>query len=302
MPLDAAVVVALFNRLDAALRLLDTLAKQTHPADRFEVVFTNDSGPEGYTPYRQAFAARRWPFRFRYFETGLPRDVYGVTVAENLGARLADAPLIMTLGDDSLPHPKWIEVHVAEQAKEDRLLLTGNRDDRIEVLDQPLPIAVTREKCVHELEKSRAGKLGAGDFKTGNASVKRKHLEAVGWFNEALAQAGAYGYTDRELGMRLMAYGMTFRFTPDAVVYHPPADPPQEADFAYKREAAQAAGRKNFHRVRRAFGWARWKSGFASMLGIPRAVFPWPGTTVHTDRILAGLSEAQRQRGLVSPG
>lgn len=265
MPLDASVVVPTFCRPGVLAECLGWLSRQTHPLDRFEVLVVDDSGPENYAPNRELCGPTRWRFPLRYFTTGLPKEVYGVTVARNVGIREAASPLVLFTDDDCYPHPGWVSEHVRVHAGADRLALTGYRADDPAVLASPLPIQVTREKCIEEMRRSERGEMGAGDFKTGNASVKRAHLLELGGFNESMAQAGEYGYTDKELGMRLLANRMTLRFHPDAAVYVVPPDP--ETVRARKEGGAQERARRRWRAIRRSFRRRRLVARLLSIFG-----------------------------------
>ncbi|MDQ7781009.1 MAG: glycosyltransferase, partial [Planctomycetota bacterium] len=251
MPLEASVVVPCFCRPHLVEEGLKWFARQTFPHELFEVLLIDDSGPENYHLNREVFARAKMDFGLRYFTTGLPKEVYGVTVARNIGTREARAPLIVMTDDDCFCHPNMIEEHVKWHRETDRLMLTGYRSDTPDVLEQPLPVRMTREKCIREHEKSLSGDLGPGDFKTGNASVKKRHLEEVGGFNEEMARANEYGYTDRELAMRLLANRMIFKINPNAAVYVIPTD----AATAAHREEHRAAdkARERFQAIEKRF-------------------------------------------------
>ncbi len=249
--LDATLAIPTFCRPHLLEEGLRRLLKQTWPHDRFEVLVVDDSGPENYAANQKVLRDVRVDFPVRYFTTGLPKDVYGVTVARNIGIREAAAPLVIFTDDDCFCHPNLIEQHVLPHRETDRLMLTGYRADREEVLHQSIPMTVTREKCLKELEKSRRGELGPGDFKTGNASVKKTHLLEVGGFNESMAQRHEYGYTDRELAMRLLDNRMTFRVNPDAVVWVIPTD---EATLRFRQEhRVQEKARARFQAIERQY-------------------------------------------------
>lgn len=293
-PFDATLVIPCFRRPDLLRRAFSALERQTHPHDRFEVICVDDSGPEAYGPQRELCreTASRVDFRLRYFTTGLPADVYGVTVARNIGARMGEGLLTVNVDDNCVCHPTMIEQHVRAHQSNNRLVTVGYRSETADVLDQPLPIRVVREKCRREVEKSSRGELGAGDFKNENCAVRRVHLESIGWFDERFAQRGEHGYTDRECGMRLLAQGLEFRALPDAAVWSAPdavADGPEAAARAERRAAAQERAHERFKRAQRVFWNAQWKSRVLGVAGLGAPLFPWPGTTPHSDPIVARL-------------
>lgn len=252
--LDASLVIPCFNRPHLVEEGLRWLMKQTWPHDRFEVILVDDSGPENYHLNRAVVDRMQVDFPLSLFTTGLPKDVYGVTVARNIGMREAQSPLVVYTDDDCFCHPHLIEQHILPHRETDRLMLTGYRADEESALHEPIPMKLTREKCIREFEKSQRGELGPGDFKTGNASVKRAHLLEVGGFNESMAKQHEYGYTDRELAMRLLDNRMTFRVNPNAVVYVIPTD---QATLEYReRHQVQAKARARFQEIERT-----WKRG-----------------------------------------
>lgn len=267
--LDASLVIPCFNRPALVEEGLRWLLRQTLPHDRFEVLLVDDSGPENYHLNRGVYERAQVDFRLRYFTTGLPREVYGVTVARNIGIREAASPLVVFTDDDCFCHPALLAEHVRVHAEIDRLMLTGYRADDREVLTQPLPLTPTREKCIRELEKGQRGELGPGDFKTGNASVKRAHLLEVGGFNEDMARPHEYGYTDRELAMRLLANRMVFRVNPNAAVWVLPTDATTQA---YRDEhQAKEKARRRFKWIERRFRVVNFLRGlFRPFAGRPR--------------------------------
>lgn len=264
MPLDATVVVPCFCRPHLVEEGLRWFSRQTWPHDRFEVILVDDSGPENYHLNKAVYDRARCDFELRYYTTGLPKEVYGVAVARNIGIRNARSPLIIFTDDDCFCHPNMIEEHVKWHKETDRLMLTGYRSDTPDVLESPLPIRMTREKCIREYEKSLKGKLGPGDFKTGNASVKKVHLEEIGGFNEKMAQPFEYGYTDREIAMRLLENRMVFKFNPNAAVYVIATD----AETRAYRELHRAAekGRERFKKIEKEYRRERLKRWFRSIL------------------------------------
>ncbi len=264
MPLDATVVVPCFCRPHLVEEGLKWFSRQRWPHDRFEVILVDDSGPENYHLNRGVHEKARCDFDMRYFTTGLPKEVYGVTVARNIGVREARSPLIVFTDDDCFCHPNMIEEHVKWHRETDRLMLTGYRSDTADVLEAPLPIKMTREKCIREYEKSLKGTLGPGDFKTGNASVKKVHLDEIGGFNEAMAQPFEYGYTDREIAMRLLGNRMTFKVNPNAAVYVIPTDADTQA---YRdKHNVTAKARERFGRIEKEYKRGRVKKWLRRIL------------------------------------
>src|SRR3954451_19061576 len=110
-PLEISVVVATHNRATRLRALLDALASQTLPAEKFEVVVVDD-GSRDDTPAVLARAAAAID--------GGPRTVVltqpvagGPAAARNRGWRAASAPLVAFTDDDCRPTATWLEALIA---------------------------------------------------------------------------------------------------------------------------------------------------------------------------------------------
>src|SRR5690606_19986728 len=70
---------------------------------------------------------------------------------------------------------------------------------------------------------------------TGNASVRKEHLEAVGGFDPGFE---GMGWHDLDLGYRLRQYGLERVFVPAAVTYHiqPPLRTPEQLAARLQKE------------------------------------------------------------------
>src|SRR2546430_900621 len=113
-----SVVIPTYNRKENLLRTLDALARQTLPADRFEVVVVSDGSTDGSA---EAVHARAHGYRLRYLEQANG----GPSVARNHGARAACGDLIVYLDDDIEPAPGCLEVHAGAHATDHTLVLIG---------------------------------------------------------------------------------------------------------------------------------------------------------------------------------
>ncbi|MCC6739767.1 MAG: glycosyltransferase [Planctomycetia bacterium] len=238
------LVVPLFNRPKTLGRILRALDAQTLPADRFEAIFVDDSGPDSYPVQRSVIEGAPPRCAWTLLNTGLPRDVNGVSVARNRAIRAAKGGIVVFMDDDCVPNPHLLEEHLKAHEADPALAAVGNRSEDEAILSLHPPIPVLRDKCAREAAKSAKGELGAGSFVTANASAKKKHILDAGLFDESFAKPGEYGFEDRDLGERLLKAGARFRFLPDAAVWIAP----KESDpWAGKREEAKAAARARYH-------------------------------------------------------
>lgn len=242
---ELTLVVPLFNRPRTLARILRALDAQTLDPARFEAVFVDDSGPESYRNQRAVIEGAPPRCAWKRLETGLPREVNGVSVARNLAVRAASGEVVVFMDDDCVPHPGMLAAHLAAHRAAPRLAAVGNRSEDESILAARPPLPLTFGKCAREAAKSAKGGLGAGSFVTANASVRRELLLAAGLFDESFARAGEYGYEDKDLGKRLIEAGAGIRFLRDAAVWMAP----RESDpWEGRREAARNAARARYHR------------------------------------------------------
>jgi GT2 family glycosyltransferase len=203
-----SIVTPTHNRPDSLLRMLAALAVQDYPHELFEVVvvFDGDSGP-GPAEVR----ADSYPFRLSVFQ----QPHAGPAAARNRALAAAGEPYVLFLDDDVVPCPSLVRRHAeAHDGARDRvvigpLLATGSS-----------PSAWTRWEWATLADQYRAMADGEWrptprQFYTGNASVLREHVAAVGGFNPEFRRG-----EDVELAWRLHMLGLQFVFEPRAEAEH----------------------------------------------------------------------------------
>ena len=89
-----SVIIPTYNRRELLGETLNSLAQQTYPSDRFEVIVVDDGSKDG----TEAIAAEAFPFILRYFW----QSNQGDAAARNLGARQSQADFLVFLDDDIL--------------------------------------------------------------------------------------------------------------------------------------------------------------------------------------------------------
>lgn len=98
-----AVVVCTYNRAPLLRRALDSLAAQTVPANRREIILVDDGSTDDTREVAVQFAARSPEF------TAIHQPNAGLGAARNTGWRSARAPLIAFLDDDAIAPPDWLQ-------------------------------------------------------------------------------------------------------------------------------------------------------------------------------------------------
>jgi GT2 family glycosyltransferase len=203
-PPAVSVVVASHERPDRLARLLDALARQTLPPERFEVVVVFDDGGE-----RSAALLRDHPLardgRLRAIR--LPAGSGAPSVQRNRGWRAAQAPLVAFTDDDCRPREDWLAgLLTAARAAPGAVVQGATRPDPEEehLLRRPLARSLTIEP---------PGPFG----QTCNVLYPRDLLERLGGFAEHLpAPAGE----DTDLWLRAQEAGTPVAAAPEALVWH----------------------------------------------------------------------------------
>lgn len=210
--LHLSVVVPTYNRREQLTTVLPTLLDQTLPRDTYEIIIADSTSTDGTAEYVRDVVASVGD-RVVY----LPGAYGGRAAARNAGITRARAPVVLFTDADILASPDLLERHVQghAQALERRVAVVGcelqvrSLEDYTTQRDQP-----ESRKPLHPKTRRTLSWLY---FLTGNASVRRKDLLAVGCFDEDFT---GYGHEDLELGYRLARSGVQILYDPEAVNYH----------------------------------------------------------------------------------
>lgn len=206
-----SVVVPTWNRLATLRVVLPTLLEQTLPAGAYEVIIADSHSTDGTRAYVGELASRRPGLRY------CPGPYGGRAAARNAGIRAAKAHLVLFTDADILACPTLLAVHAEAHARSqgERMAVVGCELQvrSLEQYREQRDNAALR-RPLHPRARRRLSWLY---FLTGNASVRRDDLLAVGGFDE---QFTGYGHEDLELGYRLAKSGVAIRYEPEALNFH----------------------------------------------------------------------------------
>jgi glycosyltransferase involved in cell wall biosynthesis len=207
--MDASIVIPTYNRRELLSHALVCLARQTYPAEQFEVVVADDGSADGTEEF---LAAASFPFTLR---SVCHKNNRGRAAARNSALAVTRGDLIIFLDDDMEVAPGFVAAHLAAHRREAAAVaVVGNA-----VTHPALPVTTLNRYLdhtgVHRL--SNLAPVPFRYFNSNNASVAMHVLKSIGFFNELFRE---YGGEDTEMGYRLCRYGATFRYAPDALSYH----------------------------------------------------------------------------------
>lgn len=249
---DASVIIPTYNRRQLLQRTLMSLADQTYPAGRFEVIVVDDGSTDGTEDMVQALNV---PYPLHYVR----QPNQGRAVARNTGVRAAASDLLIFLDSDVAVARQFIEAHV--RAHDEPMRVVKGPVIHVSTLDAPLDT------------EPKLSDMSRAFFATANVSVARRHFEEAGFFNETFRE---YGWEDLEMGDRLRDLGLRSYTADQARGYH--YSPPWRlADFPGQRERERQRGRTGilYYRIRPTLRVRAKLLLFRPVFLIDRLLFPW---------------------------
>jgi glycosyltransferase involved in cell wall biosynthesis len=199
---DVAVVIPTQNRWDVLERTIAGLKRQSVAG--FEIIVVVDEGAElpGFLADVQV----------------IYRNRRGVGAARNDGVRAADRPIIMFLGDDTIPEADHMARHLAVHRRhpEMEVGVLGSVHWHPEVARGRFQRWLDWSGTQFDYQTITGDEAGWGRLYSSNVSLKRDLLLKVGGFDEEFL----FGYEDIELGLRLHHAGLRLLYEPRARVSH----------------------------------------------------------------------------------
>ncbi len=131
-----SVIIPTYNRKESLLRTLDSLARQTYPADRMEVIVVDDGSTDGTT---DAIASR-------YAAVHLIQQAnQGAAAARNAGVGLARGELLVFVDDDVTLHETYLQAVTAPCLLDQMTLTMGQVQPGPEIPDSVWSAVKARE-------------------------------------------------------------------------------------------------------------------------------------------------------------
>ncbi len=207
-----SVVIPTYNRKDSLRETLTSLARQTWPADRCEVIVVDDGSTDG----TEEIAKEAFPFTLRYIR----QPNQGAAVARNRGATEARGKLLLFLDDDITIVPGFLDATVHAHQQYDQVVvvgtlrpvLHGNESIFTEIYSWETATRSRQHGAVFEF-------VSFTDCLTGMFSVKRDHFFTIGALQD-LAGDGRVAWGDVDFGYRAQQLGFQFICCNQAIGYH----------------------------------------------------------------------------------
>ena len=207
--LELSVVIPTYNRLDTLQHVVPSLLEQSLPSEHYELLICDSNSTDGTAGYLASVSAQQPNVRH------LPGAYSGRAMARNAGIAQARGEVVLFNDSDIIADPRLLETHLQRHRERSRIGVVGWEVQVTSVDDYVYKREHEAERgSLHPPSRRRLSWLY---FLTGNASVRRRDLLAVGCFDESFT---GYGHEDLELGYRLQKAGVAILYEPRAVNYH----------------------------------------------------------------------------------
>lgn len=207
---DVSIIIPTYNRKESLLRTLDSLARQTYPADRYEVIVVDDGSTDGTRETTKG----SFPFHLRYIR----QCNQGSAFARNTGARNARGRLLIFLDDDMTVEPDYVAGLVEEHYRHSRIIGMGTVYSYI-----PANATVFARVYAQLPTTNSPSPNGAfvtfTDCGTANLSVERADFFEIGMMHD-VAGDGPTWWGDVDFGYRAARLGFRFRRSGKAICHH----------------------------------------------------------------------------------
>lgn len=202
---EISVVVPTHNRRERLRLCIDSLERQTAPAESFELVVVIDGSTDGTA---EMLSETSRPFSLEI----VAQAQQGAPAARNAGARRARTPLLLFIDDDVIASPTLVQAHLTAHRPRPGVVGIGQIEPRI-AADADRFARRRADAWRGHAERLAQRPLSYLDAYGGNLSLERSTFERAGGFAIDLEVEN-----DFEFAYRLARTGADFVFVPDGGV------------------------------------------------------------------------------------
>jgi glycosyltransferase involved in cell wall biosynthesis len=197
--IQLSVVIPTYNRAKRLRSCLDALARQTQPAQDFEVIVVNDGGTD---TTEKMVADLNAPYALKY----LHQKNQGQNVARNYGVEFAQGRYCLFLDDDIIAEPELIAEHLKLHQQHVGVIGLGQMSLHFETTTNWFITSYLSGWHKHYEELNQGARQPTWeDCYAGNLSIGRSVFLEVGGFVADIRKSH-----DVELGYRLQQFGLQY--------------------------------------------------------------------------------------------
>ncbi|MFC1770794.1 glycosyltransferase [Candidatus Margulisiibacteriota bacterium] len=203
-----SVILGSFNQKEVLVKVIDSFANQTMPADEYELVVVDSSSSDGSDKLLASFKPS-CHFQYQVCENK------GKTAARNKAIELAKSDIILITDADMIADKNLVKTHYLAHKNADKPTCFEGLTYNLTKLEWP----TDRNNLSPYIKRNYRlnAKLGWWYFLTGNISLPKKVFFDANGFSEEFT---GYGWEDLELGYRLSQNKTPLRYLKTAVNYH----------------------------------------------------------------------------------
>jgi glycosyltransferase involved in cell wall biosynthesis len=224
-----SVIVPTYNRKGYLRETLSSLARQTYPSDRFEVIVVDDGSMDGTV----AIAEEGFPFILRYFW----QSNQGDATARNVGARQSQADILVFIDDDILVEPGYLTHLIRAHDMSHNKIVIGTWNLW---LAETSPFSQSSYASPDLNDADTLTELPFRDVFSNNMSLRREAYFKIGMM-QGLDFPGSSMWCDLDFNYRAYRQGFEFRCSTKAICWH--RDHTVRSLDAYKKRVRTAAYR-----------------------------------------------------------
>jgi glycosyltransferase involved in cell wall biosynthesis len=220
-----SIVIPTYNRKDLLRETLQSLAQQTYPSDRFEIIVVDDGSSDG----TQEITAEAFPFTLRYVQ----QHNQGDAAARNFGAQQSQADILVFLDDDILVEPDYLTCLIQAPTMYQNSIVVGTWDlwrtktPRLSHSSQTLLASGAYYTRFAFAEDSSDGsdhtvtvaELPFRDIQSNNMCLRREAYFKIGMM-EPLEFSGSSMWCDLDFTYRAYRQGFKFLRSIKAICWH----------------------------------------------------------------------------------
>lgn len=199
-----SVVIPVFNDGEALAGCLDSMIRQTYPANRFEVVVVDNGSTRDLS---EIVAGRAGVSLIQ-----CPQP--GSYAARNRGVAASRGPILAFTDADCRPRPEWLAVGVAELQRQPDVAVLGGHVEVVSGHEVRMSAAELHQHLCGFPQQRYLEQQNF--FATANVLTYKAVFHRVGPFDERLFSSG-----DLEWGQRAHARGCRLAYCGEAIVSHP---------------------------------------------------------------------------------
>ncbi|MBO4499072.1 MAG: glycosyltransferase [Bacteroidaceae bacterium] len=217
-----SVIICTYNREKYIYNVMKSIAEGNYPVDKYEIVFVDNNCTDGTCDEVERFAKD-------YPQVNLKKvkeKAQGLSHARNRGIIESSGDILIYVDDDATVNKEYLSVYDAFFAANPGIDAAGGPYiPHYEEGDEP-------KWMTYHLRRLLTGYLYFGDKEKpfpgdnypggGNAAYRRHVFEKVGPYNVELGRNGGNlaGGEEKDIFDKMKTAGMSFRYLPDAILYH----------------------------------------------------------------------------------